>query len=88
MLGHQVRNKRFDPFPCEKYIITNEFINYQLEQRTNKFDQRFLKVFQPMDKIVKSRLIFNSPLFAENITNETRLLIWEVKLEMPESLAI
>ena len=83
MLGHQIRSQIVGRFPCEEFTITNDKINIQLQQRTNNFDHRFLKVFQPMNKRIESKLIFNELLNAEKVTNETRLLIWEVKLEIP-----
>lgn len=79
MLGHQIRSNIVGRFPsC--YTITNDIINHQLTQRTNKFDKRFLKVFQPMCKNVSSRLICDMLLEAEKIRKQTKLLIWEVSL--------
>lgn len=83
MLGHQLRSKIVGRFPCPEYIITNDIINYQLQQKTNNFDKRFLKIFQPMEKEIKGQLIFNELLQAEKVTNETRILIWKIELEMP-----
>jgi hypothetical protein len=79
MLGHQIRSNIVERFPSN-YLITNTIINYQLQQKTNKFDKRFLNVFQPLNKEISSRLIFNEPLVAQNIHHETRLLVWEVSI--------
>lgn len=79
MINHQIRSKIVGPFPSD-YTITNDIINHQLKQKTNKFDKRFLKVFQPLNKQISSNLLVNEQLTAKNISNETRLLIWEVKL--------
>ncbi len=80
MLGHQIRSRIVDKFPSD-YVITNEKINHQLTQKTNNFDNRFLKVFQPLNKIISSKLIVNEKLYASKINNETRLLIWSVEME-------
>ena len=83
MIGHQIRSNIVERFPAD-YIITNDIINHQLEQKTNKFDKRFLKVFQPLNQKISSRLIFNERLKAEKIKHETRLLIWQVSIaDMP-----
>lgn len=79
MIGHQIRSNIVGPFPSN-YIITNDILNYQLKQRTNKFDKRFLKIFQPLNRDVSSKLIVNEQLYALNVKHETRLLIWEVSL--------
>ena len=79
MIGHQIRSNIVDRFPSN-YIIANDIINHQLAQRTNKFDRRFLKVFQPLNKNISSRLIFNDQLKAQKVKHETRLLIWEVSI--------
>ena len=81
MLGHQLRSQILDRFPCD-YYITNDIINHQLQQRTNNFDLRFLKVFQPMNKSITSKLVYNELLEAKNVLNETRLLIWDVSLNI------
>lgn len=79
MLGHQIRSNIVDRFPSS-YSITNDIINHQLGQRTNNFDGRFLKVFQPLNSSISSTLIVNEQLNAETVKNETRLLIWQVTL--------
>ena len=79
MIGHQIRSNIVERFPSN-YIITNSIINHQLEQKTNQFDRRFLKVFQPLNRDISSRLIFNVRLDAQNVRHETRLLIWEVSM--------
>lgn len=79
MLGHQMRNNVIDRFPSN-YLITNEIIERQLEDKTNRFDKRFLKVFQPMDRKILSQLIYNEPLSAAKIKYDTRLLIWQITL--------
>lgn len=79
MIGHQIRSKIVGRFPSN-YIITNNIINHQLTQRTNKFDKRFLRVFQSLNIDISSRLIFNDALKAQKVKHETRLLIWEVSI--------
>ncbi|MBV8252331.1 MAG: hypothetical protein JO154_06960 [Chitinophaga sp.] len=79
MIGHQIRSNIVDPFPAD-YVINNDIINHQLEQKTNKFDKRFLKVFQPLKKDIASTLIVNEQLRAKKIKHETRLLIWKVSI--------
>lgn len=79
MIGHQIRSNIVERFPSN-YRITNDIINHQLTQRTNKFDKRFLKVFQPLNREISSRLIVNELLQAQNVKHETRLLIWEVAI--------
>jgi len=80
MLGHQLNSKIIDKFPSH-YVITNEIIERQLQQKTNNFDHRFLKVFTPMNRRINSRLIYNMPLLAKHINNATHLLIWDVAIE-------
>ena len=82
MIGHQIRSNIVNRFPSS-YLITNDIINHQLTQRTSKFDKRFLKVFQPLNKNISSRLIFNDRLMAQKVKYETRLLILEVSIDMP-----
>ena len=77
ILGHQMKSKIIGRFPSD-YLITNEIIKHQLQQKTNHFDMRFLNVYIPMNRNIKSTLIFNERLEAQHIKNETRLLIWEV----------
>ena len=79
ILGHQMTSKIIGRFPSD-YLISNEIITHQLKKKTNKFDHRFLNVFSPMNRNIKSTLIFNERLEAQQIKNETRLLIWEVSL--------
>ncbi|WP_316826060.1 hypothetical protein [Pedobacter miscanthi] len=79
MLGHQIRSNIIERFPSS-YRISNDIIEHQLKQKTNQFDHRFLKVFQPMKREIVSDLIFNEILMAEQIKSETRVLIWEVAL--------
>ena len=67
------------PFPSD-YVITNDIINRLLCQKTNDFDKRFLNVFQPLKKEIRSQLIVNQELVASEIECETRLLIWEVSI--------
>lgn len=74
MIGHRLENGYFRPFPCD-YEISNEFINYQLTTRTNKFDKRFLNVFQPFNKRIISRLFVEEELQASKINNDTWLLV-------------
>jgi len=62
MLGHQIRSN---------------IIEHQLKQKTNQFDRRFLKVFQPMKRDIISNLIFNEILIAKQIKSESRVLVWE-----------
>ncbi|MDQ1855794.1 hypothetical protein [Chryseobacterium sp. WLY505] len=80
MLGHKMRNNFIGKFPSD-YIISNDFIKHQLQQRTNKFDHRFLAVFSPLNKNIKSRVVYNEELKAINIKEETRLIIWETNLD-------
>ncbi len=79
MLGHQMRNKIIERFPSN-YQITNTIIERQLQERTNGFDKRFLKIFQPMNRHIQSKLIVNELLQATQIKHETRLLVWNVAL--------
>ena len=79
MIGHQIRNKLIARFPSD-YVITNDIINRLLCQKTNDFDKRFLNVFQPLKKEIRSQLIVNQELVASEIECETRLLIWEVSI--------
>jgi hypothetical protein len=79
ILGHQMTSKIIGRFPSD-YLISNKIITHQLQQKTNHFDRRFLSVFSPMNRNIKSTLIFNERLEAQQIKNETRLLIWEVSL--------
>jgi hypothetical protein len=79
MIGHQIRSNIVDRFPSN-YIITNGIINHQLGQRTNKFDKRFLSVFQPLNKSITSKLVVNERLQGAKIKHETRMLIWKVAI--------
>lgn len=80
MLGHQIRSGIVDRFPAD-YLITNDIIDYQLQQRTNKFDKRFLNVFRPLNRSIESRLVYNETLTANHIEKETKLLVWDVRLK-------
>lgn len=80
MLGHQIRSKIVNRFPAD-YIITNNIIDHQLQQKTNKFDKRFLNVFQPLNRSIESRLIYNETLTANYIEKETKLLVWDICLK-------
>jgi hypothetical protein len=80
MIGHQMRSKIVNRFPAD-YIITNDIIDHQLKQKTNNFDKRFLNVFQPLNRNIESRLIYNENLTANYIEKETKLLIWDVCLK-------
>ena len=73
MIGHQIRSKIVNRFPAD-YIITNDIIDHQLKQKTNNFDKRFLNVFQPLNRNIESRLIYNENLTANYIEKETKLL--------------
>jgi len=77
MLGHQLTSKILGKFPGD-YHITNEVIEHQLKQKTNKFDHRFLKVFQPMNRSIDCNLIYNSALKANHVKQPTHVLIWEI----------
>lgn len=79
MLGHQIRSRIVNSFPSD-YNITREVIFHQLNQKTNKFDKRFLNVFLPLNKSISSKIILDEALKASNVTKDTRLIIWEVKL--------
>ena len=80
IIGHKMRNDFVGKFPSD-YEITNEFIEYQLEQKTNNIDNRFLNIFLPMNKKIISKIVFNERLYSQNIKNETRVIIWETKIE-------
>jgi len=80
MLGHQLSSKILGRFPSD-YLITNDIIERQLKKKTNQFDRRFLKVFQPMNSQIRSELIYNRLLKAKQINNPTYLLIWDVGIE-------
>ena len=80
IIGHKMRNQYLEKFPSN-YQITKDFIYHQMEQKTNKIDERFLKVFIPMNKSITSKIIYNEQLRAKNITNETRVIIWETEIE-------
>lgn len=79
MLKHQIRSKVFGPFPSS-YEITMEKIDILLQKKTSDFDNRFLKVFNQMNKTITSRLVYDKKLEAVKIRNEARLCVWEVQL--------
>jgi len=80
MLGHQIRSGIVNRFPAD-YLITNDIIDHQLQQRTNKFDKRFLNVFRPLNRSIESRLVYNETLTANYIKKQTKLLVWDVRLK-------
>lgn len=80
ILGHKMRNNFIEKFPSN-YEITNEFLEHQLEQKTNKIDIRFLNVFMPMNKKIISKIVYNQQLSSKYIKNETRIIIWQTQIE-------
>lgn len=79
MIGHRLNSGFLDKFPSN-YSITSEYLTYQTNQKTNKIDRRFLKVFLPLNRHIRSEILFNEQLKAKKIVNETRVIIWETKI--------
>ena len=80
IIGHKMQNEFIGKFPSD-YEITNEFLEHQLEKKTNKIDRRFLNIFKPMNKKIISKIVYNELLISKNIKNETRVIIWETQIE-------
>lgn len=80
MLGHQLNSKILGKFPSD-YEIHKELIRKQKEKKTSDFDDRFLAVFNELELIIKSKIIFNQKVEAGLINRETRIIIWNIKTE-------
>lgn len=80
MLGHQLQSKILGKFPSD-YEIDNELIRKQKEKKTSNFDERFLSVFKGLGLRIKSKIVYNEQVNAKLINRETRIIIWNVKID-------
>jgi len=76
IIGHKLRSGHLGVFPSD-YIIDNEYLLFQSNQKTNNIDSRFLNSFKPLNQKIHAKIIYNEQLNARNIINETRVIIWE-----------
>ena len=76
IIGHKLRSGHLGVFPSD-YIIDNEYLLFQSEQKTNNIDIRFLSSFIPLNQKIHAKIIYNEQLNAKNVSNETRVIIWE-----------
>jgi len=76
IIGHKLRSGHLGVFPSD-YIIDKEYLLFQREQKTNNIDTRFLCSFIPLNQKIHAKIVYNEQLHARNVSNETRVIIWE-----------
>lgn len=74
IIGHQIRNKLFNQFPADQYILDSKTIGEFSSTKDAKFDKRFVVKLDETKLTIVAKKVADDPIGS----NERRLLIWKI----------